>query len=143
MPPKFHDPYVLIIKMGRPSPSAQGEFGSANFIDLHNNRIICQTTGPHARAPSSLDSRRRDAVLKNRQRRPDKIVNSTCYQRNIALPGTGSMPCATRQRYENTRQIPFGKGHSVKFLTAKNLCRVFFVGHSAKTLPSAKNTRQK
>ena len=85
MPPKFHDPYVLIIKMGRPSPSGQGEFGPANFVDLHSNRIIRQTTGPHARAPSSLDSRRRDAVLKNRQRRPDKIVNSTCYQRNIGI----------------------------------------------------------
>ena len=63
----------------------QGEFRLAKFVDLHSNRIIRQTTGPHALAPSSLDSRRRDAVLKNRQRRPDKIVNSTCYQRNIGI----------------------------------------------------------
>jgi hypothetical protein len=33
-----------------------------------------------------------------------------------------------------------GKEHTVKFASAKAFCRVFFIGHSAKTLPSAEKT---
>jgi hypothetical protein len=39
--------------------------------------------------------------------------------------------------------VTLGKEHTAKFTSAKALCRVFFIGHSAKTLLSAEKTLDK
>ena len=57
--------------------------------------------------------------------------NTTFFQ---PLWESGDLPSApgTRQSLKNTRQTTLGE-----FLSANRLCRVFFVGHSVNTLPSA------
>jgi len=65
----------------------------------------------------------------------------------ISLPEFIGLPCAhgTRRRQKNTRQsvcrvLHLANGTRQKRTRQSCLCRVFFVEHSAKTLPSAKLT---
>ena len=75
------------------------------------------------------------------------LLTPAVAEQLIALPDTLSLPsaCSTRQSPKYTRQrlcrVPHSaKGTRQKINRQRCLCRVLFVGHSAKPLPSARKT---